>query len=432
MVLFVCVFGMSIDAKALSNEADLKTCLTSGSEKECVLTGDVNLTAPIVALENKTVNLNGHNLKGDVLGTIKINGGNYYTSDDFKILGATGASYVTTNAVVKTKLTNVKGSYNVTDITVVSGDVSLGFSMATMPGQTLTIGKDASFTIPSGLELQLYSLLNIEGKLTIKGTLRQINSIEIGALKTANAPVYNQAKSAGVDSNAAIIGDLIFDGGTYYTWDPVYNFIAMAGKNATYSTDYAVFNLDKNLNIIVKEGDVVLGDSTSTMANQKLTLNKGATFTVPANKTFIIKDTTIVDVYGVFETSDKSHFEKINLKDTGLFVLNTDSLETAKLLAGNSYCVYEIDKGVFGITTKHSDLKLVGKVEATTDKEGYTGDMVCSKCGEVVKKGVAVPKLIENPKTFDGINFYITLTIVSFVALLFTATYIKKKNKIRA
>lgn len=40
----------------------------------------------------------------------------------------------------------------------------------------------------------------------------------------------------------------------------------------------------------------------------------------------------------------------------------------------------------------HATTTLVGKKDATCAKEGYTGDTVCSACGDVVSKGSAIPK----------------------------------------
>ena len=37
--------------------------------------------------------------------------------------------------------------------------------------------------------------------------------------------------------------------------------------------------------------------------------------------------------------------------------------------------------------------KIVGQIEPTTEKEGYTGDEVCNSCGEIIKKGESIPRL---------------------------------------
>ncbi len=47
--------------------------------------------------------------------------------------------------------------------------------------------------------------------------------------------------------------------------------------------------------------------------------------------------------------------------------------------------------------------EIVGKKEATTEAEGYTGDEVCKGCGTVLKKGEAIPKL-EVPNDRDYVE----------------------------
>ncbi|MBM6898098.1 hypothetical protein H9X86_12295, partial [Pseudoflavonifractor capillosus] len=40
--------------------------------------------------------------------------------------------------------------------------------------------------------------------------------------------------------------------------------------------------------------------------------------------------------------------------------------------------------------------QLVGKKDATCTQEGYTGDLVCTECKAVVKKGKTIAKLPHN------------------------------------
>lgn len=45
----------------------------------------------------------------------------------------------------------------------------------------------------------------------------------------------------------------------------------------------------------------------------------------------------------------------------------------------------------------HSNLELRNDVEATTEKEGYTGDVYCKDCGKLVEKGEVIAKLEKEP-----------------------------------
>lgn len=42
---------------------------------------------------------------------------------------------------------------------------------------------------------------------------------------------------------------------------------------------------------------------------------------------------------------------------------------------------------------EHKETELVGKIKATCEETGYTGDRVCSECGETLKYGEMIPKL---------------------------------------
>ena len=60
--------------------------------------------------------------------------------------------------------------------------------------------------------------------------------------------------------------------------------------------------------------------------------------------------------------------------------------EYKSLVPVNNYCA-------------HANTETVGKVDATVDAEGYTGDKVCSDCGETLEVGTTIPKLDPPPAT---------------------------------
>jgi hypothetical protein len=77
----------------------------------------------------------------------------------------------------------------------------------------------------------------------------------------------------------------------------------------------------------------------------------------------------------------------------------------------------------------HTNTKVEGKVEATKDAEGYTGDTVCADCGKVLAKGQTTPKLpdtkpVTPAPTGDSV---VALVVLSVVSLLGMAVISKKR-----
>ncbi|MBQ7354315.1 MAG: hypothetical protein IJW62_02205 [Clostridia bacterium] len=81
------------------------------------------------------------------------------------------------------------------------------------------------------------------------------------------------------------------------------------------------------------------------------------------------------------------------------------------------------------IPCDHANTKVEGAKDATQDAEGYTGDTVCSDCGETIAEGEVIPKLpatVEPPKTGDA------MIVISAFALVAAAgtVMIARKRKI--
>ena len=77
----------------------------------------------------------------------------------------------------------------------------------------------------------------------------------------------------------------------------------------------------------------------------------------------------------------------------------------------------------------HENTKVEGKVEATKDAEGYTGDTVCADCGKVLAKGQSTPKLpatkpVTPAPTGDSV---VALVVLAVVSLLGVAVFSKKR-----
>lgn len=89
----------------------------------------------------------------------------------------------------------------------------------------------------------------------------------------------------------------------------------------------------------------------------------------------------------------------------------------------------------------HKNIELQGDVEATTEKEGYTGDVYCKDCEKIVKKGEVIAKLEKEPvkeenvdpnkpKTADNshIVLWVSLVVISAAGVVFIIRHNAKKG----
>jgi len=99
--------------------------------------------------------------------------------------------------------------------------------------------------------------------------------------------------------------------------------------------------------------------------------------------------------------------------------------------------------GEEGTPCDHEKTELVDKVEPTCTKAGYTGDLVCAECGEVVEEGSEIPAtghLFENgvccicgvpdvPKTGDNsqMMLWVSVMAVSAIAVVAVVFFSRKK-----
>lgn len=120
--------------------------------------------------ENVTLNLNGKTLRGNVLGTLEINGGTYLTNDPnytdgYKMVGPTGSenfAYISDDAVI---------TIAADGITISSGTMTLGQDMYTDPNHTITVSQGATFIVPAGKTLYIRKSGIANGTLTVNGTI---------------------------------------------------------------------------------------------------------------------------------------------------------------------------------------------------------------------------------------------------------------------
>ena len=222
--------------------------------------------------EGVTLDLNGKTLKGPMVGTLKMNGGTYYTTDTFKMVaptastGADKAAYVSSNAVF---LIGTNG------ITIISGNVSLDQSMGTQEGHTLIVNSGASFTVPQNMLLLLRSGTNV----TVSGTLNNQGTIEL---------------AAGATLTGEVSGTMKFSGGTYK--NSTTNFVAPIGTSAIFNTNDATLQVaGVNPAITVVSGTVTQGNNLTIAAGYTLTVKSGATYTIPSGKQLRIAGSAVVE-----------------------------------------------------------------------------------------------------------------------------------------
>ncbi len=65
-------------------------------------------------------------------------------------------------------------------------------------------------------------------------------------------------------------------------------------------------------------------------------------------------------------------------------------------------CKEPIDDAMLLLSAKGHSTELVGAVEPTATEPGYTGDLVCTECGEMVEKGKEIPPTGDTPDTPDN------------------------------
>ena len=244
------------------------------ADGEIKLIADVTEENLVVAV-GEIIDLNGYTLTADIIGaTIKMNGGNFATSD-YLMVGKDAGKYTSSDAVFTI-------AANATmDMTFVSGTVTLNEDVwYTLEGQTLTVNDGATFVIPEGKTLYVNG-----SNVIVNGT-----AANFGTLVLAN----------GAHLKGNVAGTFKMAGGTFETSDYVM-IGATAGK---YITSDAVFTIAANatMDMTVASGTITLNDADWwTLAGQTLVIAKDAKFVVPADKNINVQGNVIVEGTAVTE-----------------------------------------------------------------------------------------------------------------------------------
>ena len=128
------------------------------------LVADVTVQNAVQLKAGVTLDLNGKTFQGDCLGTVKVNGGTYVTSQGYKMVGPTADYYQSSDAVFT--MVDIQGS-----ITLNAGTLTVVPAVWwTGADQTLTIAQGATFVIPAGKQMNVLCDVIANGTLTIEGT----------------------------------------------------------------------------------------------------------------------------------------------------------------------------------------------------------------------------------------------------------------------
>ena len=214
-----------------------------------VLLADVTL-ANAIDITGKTLDLNGNNLKGNVIGTIRTNGGLYTTAENFKMIGDGADYYKTSDATVV--IANAA-------ITIAEGTVELAQSWNTLENQTLTVAEGAAFVVPSSMTFELNGTAIVSGTLTVNGQI-------ILANKNATLKAVD---GLNVTTNIADY-KVVYENSMYKVVAKVY--VAQVGETKYESLEEAIAAVPANQTITVLK-DITLAQTLTIAAEKNFTLD---------------------------------------------------------------------------------------------------------------------------------------------------------------
>jgi len=277
-----------------------------------------------------TLDLNGNTLTGRVFGNIDMAGGTYCVGG-MTMVGpeGSGAAYVTENAVFILPDSATNGNVEGPgvglvngDITVVSGDIVLGESMCTMPGQVLRIEQGASFTVPAGKKLYVYSDIEVDGILNINDAdMKLCANKEDGPLSGSN-PAYG------------LIGDNVKDQGTLSlgTTGVINSVIQLEAiavpqgyqLNETKNGDIYKYTAKQPTVIYVPDDNSNTNNNTTT-GNTTTETTVSPSGTVTETTTTTDKDGTVTEVVETTTASGETTTTTTVTLENGSSVTNTDT-----------------------------------------------------------------------------------------------------------
>ncbi len=252
------------------------------SNTSVTINGTVSNEGTLAIKENATV-------KGNITGDIHFLGGKYITADNYNMVGTTSDYYYnTTDALV-----NIAGQFG--DITIKSGEMTLGQSWRTVQGQTLTIASGAKFTVPANMTFEVFQNTHV----IVNGTLVTDGTVYLQLNATVKA-----AEGLNVTTNVAD-HKVVYEGGVYKVVAKVY--IAQTETGAKFETLQEAVNAGTTVTLLqpaTGAGVVIDKNITIDFATYTYTVNKAVGSTGTETLGFqILKNNTVTLMNGTLTST---------------------------------------------------------------------------------------------------------------------------------
>lgn len=203
--------------------------------------------------------------------------------------------------------------------------------------------------------------------------------------------------------------------------------------------DYAFYNCSKLATALVSDNVTTIGVAafkgcTSLTSMQPIT-----------TKTLIgdVNDDGVVDFLDAMILLKYAADWNVVINDGNSDVNGDGKLDIQDVLALMQYCAgWDVDRLPTNLSTllrmlmayvtpcNHTGrTELTGAIPATMEHDGYTGDLYCLECGELIEAGTVLPKLMELPETGDASQptLWLTMLLLSGGAILL----LRQSRKIR-
>ncbi len=311
------------------------------SNTSVTINGTVNNEGTLAIKNDATV-------KGNITGDIHFLGGKYITADNYKMVGTTSDYYYnTTDALV-----NIAGQFG--DITIKSGEMTLGRSWRTVQGQTLTIASGAKFTVPANMTFEVFQNTHV----IVNGTLVTDGTVYLQLNATVKA-----AEGLNVTTNVAD-HKVVYEGGVYKVVAKVY--IAKTETGAKFETLQEAVNAGTTVTLLTSTtgaGVVINKDVTIDFATYTYTINQAVGssgtetlgFQILKNNTVTLKNGTLTSTTPVVAGKEVKmliqNYANLTLTDMNL-VDNTDHI-------------------LYALSNNSGNVNLDGKTNITTDKVAF-------------------------------------------------------------
>ena len=291
---------------------------------------------------------NDATVKGNITGDIHFLGGKYITADNYKMVGTTSDYYYnTTNALV-----NIAGQFG--DITIKSGEMTLGKSWRTVQGQTLTIASGATFTVPANMTFEVFKNTHV----IVNGTLVTDGTVYLQLNATVEA-----AEGLNVTTNVAD-HKVVYEGGVYKVVAKVY--IAQTETGAKYETLQEAVNAGTTVTLLqpaTGAGVVIDKDITIDFGGNTYTVNQAVGSAGTETLGFQILKNNIVTLMNGTLTSAAAVEGSNEIK---MLIQNY-----ADLTLTNMNLVDNTDHISYALSNNSGNVKLDGNTNITTDKVAF-------------------------------------------------------------